>query len=179
LNDLPKGGLSEAEIAGLAILYAANEVLFPTTALDIVPGLGKVLGRAGEMIKAGVKAEDATKIAIVEAKAAGQMLTPLERSLQFESTIYRLPAGERVALVKQEAKGVAEANGLVKDSKLSQLNGRDVYKDSNGNLYALDTQHGRWETATSKGVHQGEVNLFTFKTTKPADTTGGHNLRVN
>lgn len=58
------------------------------------------------------------------------------------------------------------------------LNGRDVYKANDGNLYAVDTQHGRFEVINSKnGKHLGEVD-FDFKKIKSADKTGGHDLRV-
>jgi len=83
-----------------------------------------------------------------------------------------------VALIKSTAEKVATNNGLVKDKKLSKLNGRDVYKSNDGNIYALDTQHGRLEVINPKnGKHLGEVN-FDFVGTKSADKSGGHDLRV-
>ncbi|UVJ46610.1 colicin E3/pyocin S6 family cytotoxin [Pseudomonas sp. LS1212] len=67
---------------------------------------------------------------------------------------------------------------MVKDNKLSKLNGRDVYKGKDGNLYALDTQHGRFEVVSSKsGKHLGEVD-FGLSQTKLPDRSGGHDLRV-
>ncbi|MCS0707110.1 hemagglutinin repeat-containing protein [Massilia aurea] len=64
LNDAAgKGNLTEPQIAALAILYAANEVLFPTNVLDLVPGAGKVIAKTGDLIKQGVRAQDAVKIA--------------------------------------------------------------------------------------------------------------------
>lgn len=88
------------------------------------------------------------------------------------------PGGERVAQIKDAASSVTVANGLVKNNKLSKLNGRDVYKSGDGNLYALGTQHGRFEVTNPKnGKHLGEVN-FEFKKTKPADKAGGHNLKI-
>ena len=67
-----RGGLTEGEIAVLGIIYAANEAQFPTSALDLIPGAGKAVGKTGMLVKAGMKAEDAAKIAIAEAKAAAQ-----------------------------------------------------------------------------------------------------------
>nr|WP_246593526.1 colicin E3/pyocin S6 family cytotoxin [Photorhabdus akhurstii] len=55
--------------------------------------------------------------------------------------------------------------------------GRDVYKGKDGNLYALDTQHGRFEVVSPKGKHLGEVD-FSMQMRKSADTSGSHNLKV-
>ncbi|NMD72720.1 hypothetical protein HHO41_21060 [Bacillus sp. DNRA2] len=96
----------------------------------------------------------------------------------FEKSLVKLPPAERVAAVRTKVQEVAKNNGLIKDSKLSKINGRDVYKDpKTGDLYSVDTQHGRFEKTNSKGKHQGEVD-FDFKPTKPADVSGGHNLKI-
>ncbi|MCK6163002.1 transposase [Bacillus sp. NMCC4] len=96
----------------------------------------------------------------------------------FEKSLVKLPPAERVAAVKIKVKEVAKSNGLIKDSKLSKINSRDVYKDpKTGDLYSVDTQHGRFEKTNNKGKHQGEVD-FDFKQTKPADASGGHNLKI-
>lgn len=61
----------------------------------------------------------------------------------------------------------------MKDNKLSKMNGRDVYKGSDGTLYALDTQHGHFEVVNPKnGKHLGEVD-FDFNQTKRSDKTLG------
>jgi hypothetical protein len=97
----------------------------------------------------------------------------------FEKSLVKLSPAERVATVRSKAQEVANNAGLVKDSKLSKINGRDVYKDpKTGDLYSVDTQHGRFEKSNSQGKHLGEVD-FDFKSTKPADTSGSHNLKVN
>ncbi len=58
------------------------------------------------------------------------------------------------------------------------MNGRDVYKNpKTGEYYSLDTQHGRFEYLSKRGKHLGEVN-FDFDFTKPADMSGGHNLKT-
>ncbi len=99
-------------------------------------------------------------------------------SAQFESNISKLPVGERVAAVKTKVAEVAEKNGWVKDRIYSKMNNRDVYKDpKTGDLYSVDSQHGRFEKCNSKGMHQGEVNIDLVQT-KPADLSGGHDLSV-
>ncbi len=96
----------------------------------------------------------------------------------FEEAISTMDSSERVATVKQEAAEVAGNKGLVKDPIISKKNGRTVYKDTKtGELYSVDTQHGRFETANKRGVHQGEVD-FDFNPTKPADTSGRHDLKI-
>ena len=97
---------------------------------------------------------------------------------EFEKSLVKLPQGERVAQIKIAAVSVAAANGMVKDSSLSKMNGRDVYKAKNGYLFALDTQHGRFEMVNPKnGRHLGEFD-FDFNKTKPADKNGSHDLKV-
>lgn len=52
----------------------------------------------------------------------------------------------------------------------------NVYRDSKtGKLYAVDSQHGRFEMHNAKGKHQGEANVD-FEQTKPADKSGEHDL---
>jgi filamentous hemagglutinin len=99
---------------------------------------------------------------------------------EFEKKLYNLPPGERVALIKTEAKTAAKDLNLVKDNRLSKMNGRDVYKGKDGNLYSLDTQHGRWESINSKtGAHQGEVTLKNLTPIPNSlDVSGSHNLKV-
>jgi uncharacterized DUF497 family protein len=84
-----------------------------------------------------------------------------------------------VAVVKTTLRDVASENGWVKDNKLSRMNGRDVYRDpSTGNLYAVDTQHGRFEMTNSRGTHLGEIDISGMQS-DPADRSGNHDLRVN
>jgi len=49
------------------------------------------------------------------------------------------------------------------------MNGRKVYTDGSGKLFAADTQHGRFEYHNKKGTHLGEFNIDGGKT-KPAGT---------
>jgi len=62
------GGLSDADVIFLATLYAANETLFPETILDI-PGVGRLIGLTGKLIKANVAAEKAAKLAKIQVAA--------------------------------------------------------------------------------------------------------------
>jgi RHS repeat-associated protein len=99
-----------------------------------------------------------------------------ETAQAFEARIAKMPPGERVIAVNGKVAKVARKNGWEKDSKVTRLNGRDVYKDANGNLYAADTQHGRIEYNDKRGRHLGEHDIDGVKH-KPADASGGHNLR--
>jgi RHS repeat-associated protein len=102
----------------------------------------------------------------------------IETTSQFENRISRLSPEERVAAVKEKARQVAQDNGLIKDSKLSRINDRNIYRNPNtGDYYSVDTQHGRFEYLDKRGRHKGEMN-FDFNVTKPADITGGHNITV-
>ena len=98
----------------------------------------------------------------------------------FEHSFFKLPPGERVAVIKNEVSKISEGLGFKKDAKLSKLNNRDVYKDKEGNMYALDTQHGRWESINPKnGKHQGEVTLHSLTPVKGTiDNSGKHDLKV-
>jgi filamentous hemagglutinin len=46
-----------------------------------------------------------------------------------------------------------------KKRTLNKKNGRDVYTDSKGNHWSVDTQHGRFEKLDSKGRHLGEYDV--------------------
>ena len=101
-----------------------------------------------------------------------------ETTADFEKRISKLAPEERVAAVKEKAKEVAQQRGLIKDSKLSKMNGRDIYKDlKTGEYYSVDTQHERFEYLNRKGQHIGEVD-FDFNSTKPADVSGKHNINI-
>nr|WP_243735411.1 hemagglutinin repeat-containing protein [Xanthomonas oryzae] len=97
---------------------------------------------------------------------------------EFEKGLVNLPPGERVAQVRTMASAVAADNGLVKDNKLTRMNGRDVYRSEDGSLFAVDSQHGRFEVVDAKtGKHLGEVD-FSLSTTKPAARDKSHDLKV-
>ena len=104
--------------------------------------------------------------------------TSLESTADFEKRISKLSPQERVAAVKERASQIAKERGLVKDSRLSRMNGRDIYVNpKTGNYFSVDTQHGRFEHLNKKGIHLGEVD-FDFNSTKPADKSGGHNIKT-
>ena len=109
----------------------------------------------------------------------GRLKTISEENLDdFEESLNKLPANERVAKVKEKAQKVAKEKGLVKDAKLSRINGRDIYRDpKSGDYYSVDTQHGRFEHLNKRGKHLGEVD-FEFNNTKPADISGGHDINI-
>ncbi|HEN3566305.1 TPA: VENN motif pre-toxin domain-containing protein [Yersinia enterocolitica] len=97
----------------------------------------------------------------------------------FEKSLVGLPPRERVAIIKQTVPKVVAEQGMVKDNRLTQMNGgREVYRGQDGNLYALDTQHARFEVLTPKGKHLGEVDFSMQKIPNSQDKSGGHNLKV-
>ena len=96
----------------------------------------------------------------------------------FETSLFKLPPGERVAIVKQTAAKVVAEHGLIKDNKLTKMNNRDVYRGTDGTLYALDTQHGRFEVVTPQGKHVMEVNFAMKEIPDSKDKSGRHNLEV-
>ena len=102
-----------------------------------------------------------------------------ETADEFEKSIKNLPPGERVAKVKEKLAQVAEKNGWKKDSRLTRMNGgRTVYKDTKGNLYAIDTEKGRFEKCNSSGNHQGEYDIDGKFKEGSIDKSGGHDLIV-
>nr|EKU2858921.1 hemagglutinin repeat-containing protein [Enterobacter roggenkampii] len=116
--------------------------------------------------------------------AAGKLVDPTVKIATgstvgaFEANLSRLPPGERVAIVKETVNKVIVEQGMVKDNKLTKLNNRDVYRGVDGNLYALDTQHGRFEAVSPKGKHLGEVDFSMQKIPNSIDKSGGHDLKV-
>ncbi|QNH06399.1 hemagglutinin repeat-containing protein [Pseudomonas sp. B11D7D] len=109
----------------------------------------------------------------------GNMYSWTGNASDFEREISRLPPGERVARVKETVQIVAESLGLEKDSRLTKLNNRDVYRGVDGFLYAVDTQHGRFEKVDpKKGRHLGEVDMNLTPIKDSLDTSGGHDLRI-
>ncbi|WP_305145899.1 hemagglutinin repeat-containing protein [Enterobacter pasteurii] len=136
-------------------------------ALEATGGLLAGIMLPGKKLPVALKAVD-PKIKI----ATGVTVGDFEKNLAF------LPPRERVAVVKETAPQIAAANGMVKDSKLTKLNNRDVYRGLDGHFYALDTQHGRFEVVTSKGKHLGEVDFSMQKIPNTIDKSGGHDLKV-
>jgi hypothetical protein len=102
-----------------------------------------------------------------------------EKDEALKTVLFKLPSGERVALIRQQADEAARIHGFTKDNALSTMNNRTVYRGTDGKVYSLDTQHGEFEVINPRtGQHEGAVELFGLKRTKTADTKGKHNLRV-
>jgi uncharacterized protein RhaS with RHS repeats len=99
-----------------------------------------------------------------------------ETAGQFEARIFNMSPNERVAAVNGKMNKVANRNDWTKNSKLSEINNRTIYTDSNGSHYSVDTQHGRLEKLDSKGRHLGEYDID-GNLTKKADTSGKHNIK--
>lgn len=137
-------------------------------ALEATGGMLAGIILPGKKVPGVIKVVDPT-IKIATGQAVGA----------FEKSLANLPPGERVANIKQAAPKVAAENGMVKDSQLTKKNGgRDVYRGQDGNLYALDTQHGRFEVVSPKGKHLGEVDFSMQKIPNSIDKSGGHDLKV-
>jgi hypothetical protein len=95
---------------------------------------------------------------------------------QFEYKLRNLPPGERVAEVKGTLTAKAKEHGWTKDRNVTKKNSRDVFSDKDGNYYAIDTQHGRYEKCNRRGKHQGEYDIDLKFIENSVDTTGGHDL---
>ena len=125
------------------------------------------------------KVEKTTDAATDVAGATTKLLPNGQSLSEFEKSLSRLPAGERVAEVKTVSKQVAQQNGWQKNNQLTTKNGgRDIYTDSKGNHYALDTQHGNWEMLNKQGKHQGVMNFDGSIKPNSKDLSGGHDIRV-
>lgn len=136
-------------------------------ALEATGGILAGIILPGKKIPGVIKAVDPT-IKIATGSTVGA----------FEASLSRLPPGERVAIVKETVNKIVVEQGMVKDSKLTKLNNRDVYRGLDGNLYALDTQHGRFEAVSPKGKHLGEVDFSMQEIPNSVDKSGGHDLKV-
>ncbi|WP_053446197.1 colicin E3/pyocin S6 family cytotoxin [Bacillus toyonensis] len=151
--------------------YAPSDFVWGT--LTAVTGgttkvIGRTFGKLGDLEKNAQKLGNVTKNV---SKGSFNVAA-------FDKKIAKMNINEKAAEIKIASKGIAEQNGWKKDSKMSRVNKRDVYVDSkSNNLYALDTQHGRFEVLNKKGKHQGEVD-FNLNSTKPADKSGGHDLKL-
>jgi hypothetical protein len=86
--------------------------------------------------------------------------------------------GERQAFIKVKLTEVATGKGWTKDSSLTKKNNREIYKDGDGNYWAFDTQHGRFEKLNSKGKHQGEFDIDGKFIPGSIDTKGGHDIII-
>jgi len=76
------------------------------------------------------------------------------------------------------AREFAQKNDLVRNNRLSKMNNRQIYSNSEGSRhYSLDTQHGHFEVLDRKGRHQGSIGLDGLDTNKGIQID--HNIRVD
>jgi hypothetical protein len=120
------GGLSEAEIILFGVLYAANETLFPTNAVDFAGGIGKGIKAAGALMVAGRGAD---------------VLATTTRAINVEQAVAR-----QVQAVEQAAKArglevireVPGVKGAWNDGLNASLKPGAVYLLDNGHAYMTD-----------------------------------------
>jgi hypothetical protein len=98
----------------------------------------------------------------------------------FEKKISKMSPNDRVSAVKTEVNRIVNEKGLIKDNKLTKINNRDVYQNPDtGELFALDTQHGRFESLNPKnGKHLGEVDFDFNSIPNSLDKSGEHDLKM-
>ncbi len=97
---------------------------------------------------------------------------------EFEASLSGLASNERVGLVRTQAAKIAQSNGWKKNTNISKINNRDVYQTPKGELYSVDTRHGRFEKIDpNRGRHLGEFD-FNLNPKGKMDKTGGHDLKV-
>ncbi|SDJ56607.1 colicin E3/pyocin S6 family cytotoxin, partial [Pseudomonas abietaniphila] len=159
--------------------HANGEEDVPFEGSTDVVGVKYLIESVEQAALGGVGKAVSRTLGVVGSKTSNNSILADNKTVaQFERELAFLPPGERVAQIKAMAAKVVSANGMLKDSKLSKLNGRDVYLGKDGNLYALDSQHGRFEIVNAKnGKHLGEVD-FGMNQTKSADGSGRHDLEV-
>ncbi len=120
------GGLSEAEIILFGVLYAANETLFPTNAVDFAGTIGKGIKAAGALVVAGRGAD---------------VLVATTRAVNIEQAVAR-----QVQAVEQAAKArglevireVPGVKGAWNDGLNTSLKPGAVYLLDNGHAYMTD-----------------------------------------
>ena len=89
----------------------------------------------------------------------GSQEKKLSRAQEFEQSLVHLSPQERVGVVKQKLKEVAEEYGW-KRVKLSGYKDRLIFIDEEtGYYYSVDTLHGRFEKFDRRQKHIDEVNI--------------------
>jgi RHS repeat-associated protein len=111
----------------------------------------------------------------IEVDAFGLNSLP-ESASAWEHRFNNLPPSEKFNAAQGKLHKVAKKNNWEQNSKLTKNNGRVVYQGPNKELYAFDTQHGRFEYLDKKGTHLGEFDID-GNLTKPADKSGKHNIK--
>ena len=120
-----RGGLSEAEMVLFGTLYAANEALFPTNAIDFAGGIGKGI-KAGALIVAGRGAD---------------VLVATTRAISVEQAVTRqVQAVEQAARARgiEVVREVPGARGQWNDALSGSLKPNAVYLLDNGHAYMTD-----------------------------------------
>lgn len=148
-----RGGLSEGEIITLGIMYAANEVLFPTSVIDVLGPASKAIGKVGKLIKAGEKAEDAAKTVAKEARIVEY--TPNAGAVSNMSTYLKAPGfGSEIAEAANKTNYTYKGSAVY---KATDGIGRNIKRGDN--LY-LDSRHkDHIEVFKSNGELRSVINL--------------------
>ena len=121
-----RGGLSETEMVLFGTLYAANEALFPTNAVDFAGGIGKGIKAAGAVIVAGRGAD---------------VLAATTRAVSVEQAVTRqVQAVEQAARARglEVVREVPGARGQWNDALSGSLKPNAVYLLDNGHAYMTD-----------------------------------------
>jgi len=126
-----RGGLSEAEIVVLGVLYAANETLFPTTVLDVIPGAGKALGKVGDLIRGGANAREVAAATRIESRG----LAEVERAAQVQAARAEAHYAAQGMTVVRETPG---QRGAWNDTLNAPLQPSTAYVLANGHSYVTD-----------------------------------------
>jgi hypothetical protein len=131
-----RGGLSEIEIMALGVVYAANETLFPTTVLDLIPGAGKAIGKVGDLLRAGGRAGEVASVTRLESRAMAET----ERLTQLRITEVQSRAAREGREVVVQPRGTtgewnAALNGPLKPNAVYVLdNGHSYFTDGVGRV---------------------------------------------
>jgi DNA/RNA non-specific endonuclease len=131
-----RGGLSEVEIMALGVVYAANATLFPTTALDIIPGAGKALSKVGDVIRSGGRADEVAAATRLESRAMAES----ERLTQLRIAEVSNRAAREGREVIPQTRGTsgdwnATLNGPLKTNAVYVLdNGHSYFTDGLGRV---------------------------------------------
>jgi hypothetical protein len=97
---------------------------------------------------------------------------------KFEELISKMGPSERVGIVRVQLAEIADARGFKKRRDLTAKNSRDVYQDIDGNFFAVDSQHGRFEKTNKRGKHMGEFDIEFNFIENSIDRSGRHDLVI-
>ena len=159
-------------IVGVKLMTYSGNANAPTDAQDVHRNsLGDMIDAATPPARSVGSLTTGGIMRMAQGQAKYSDAASFEKNLSTRKT-----AGERVGYIKEVLPEVAQKHGLTKDSRLSRKTGREVLKNEKGEVFSVDTQHGRFEKINPKtGRHEGEYN-FDMVQTKPADKSGKHDL---